>query len=521
MPCLLFLALLLALAPSVLHAQPAPLVLDPTFGQDGITFVHFEGASMATTHAFLRLPDGRLLGVGSTTDPNFLHRAALARVTPDGQPDPTFGDAGDGTVAFATTTSLECYAAALDAEGRILCAGQAVDVAQATLARFTSDGQPDATFGVGGVLLRPPGAPTVFQGLHRLPDGRILVFGLNQTGDSQQFLWRLRADGTPDPGFNGGAPRVLTTTFCFGSLDDFSVATPDGGLAVGCFSNATGTFAAARFDSTGTPDPAFGDDGLVVTSVPVDGRPTAVALDGAGRLLIAGTIPPCCSPGGRLIRLLPDGSLDPTFGAGGVAEFVLSGPFANQPLPARTIAVLPDGRLVVVGEATSGPAFLAQLTPDGQPDGTFAPGGVQDIDLTPGGGTGRELFAAAYDDAGRIVGLGTMFSPAGPVTFGFTRLVREGTVATEPGSGSVPALTISPNPARGRTTLRYDLARPGRVRLAVYDLLGREVAVLVDGEAKGGHHELHVDGRGLPAGVYLVRLSAGADVQTRRVTLLR
>ena len=67
----------------------------------------------------------------------------------------------------------------------------------------------------------------------------------------------------------------------------------------------------------------------------------------------------------------------------------------------------------------------------------------------------------------------------------------------------------------------YALPAGGPVRLAVYDLLGREVAVLVDGVWAAGAYEAVLDGRGLPAGVYVVRLTAGAFVETRRVTLLR
>jgi hypothetical protein len=59
------------------------------------------------------------------------------------------------------------------------------------------------------------------------------------------------------------------------------------------------------------------------------------------------------------------------------------------------------------------------------------------------------------------------------------------------------------------------------VRLVIYDVLGREVAVLHYGDAEAGRHEADFDGRLLPAGVYLVQLTAGPFVQTQRVTLVR
>jgi hypothetical protein len=78
-----------------------------------------------------------------------------------------------------------------------------------------------------------------------------------------------------------------------------------------------------------------------------------------------------------------------------------------------------------------------------------------------------------------------------------------------------------PNPFRGRVVLRYELPEASAVRLAVYDLLGREVAVLVDKEVEVGRHEAAFDGRGLAAGVYVVQMAAGERAFTRRLTLLR
>src|SRR5690606_23019616 len=92
-----------------------------------------------------------------------------------------------------------------------------------------------------------------------------------------------------------------------------------------------------------------------------------------------------------------------------------------------------------------------------------------------------------------------------------------------------PALTAEalalpgayPNPSTGRTTITYDVPKAAAVRLAVYDALGREVAVLVDGEVEAGRHEASLDAATLAPGVYLVRLSAGAFTATRRVTVVR
>ncbi len=79
-----------------------------------------------------------------------------------------------------------------------------------------------------------------------------------------------------------------------------------------------------------------------------------------------------------------------------------------------------------------------------------------------------------------------------------------------------------PNPAAGTATLGFDLPEAARVRLTVYDVLGREVARLADGELQPGRHTAVLDGWSVPAGTYLVRLTAdGGFTQTHRLTLLQ
>ncbi len=78
-----------------------------------------------------------------------------------------------------------------------------------------------------------------------------------------------------------------------------------------------------------------------------------------------------------------------------------------------------------------------------------------------------------------------------------------------------------PNPFNARTTLRFGLPEAGMVRLVVYDVLGREVAVLVDGPRSAGSHEAEFDGGGLAVGLYIVRLDAVGHSDARRMTLAR
>ena len=79
----------------------------------------------------------------------------------------------------------------------------------------------------------------------------------------------------------------------------------------------------------------------------------------------------------------------------------------------------------------------------------------------------------------------------------------------------------APNPTGGRVRVAFSTPAPGPVRLAVYDALGRTVAVLADGPRSAGEHTSTWDASGAAAGVYLVRLEAGGAVRTRTATVVR
>ncbi|HEX9950783.1 MAG TPA: T9SS type A sorting domain-containing protein, partial [Rubricoccaceae bacterium] len=98
------------------------------------------------------------------------------------------------------------------------------------------------------------------------------------------------------------------------------------------------------------------------------------------------------------------------------------------------------------------------------------------------------------------------------------------TVAGESTSDLPRELTLAspwPNPARGPATVRWGLPGAAMVDVRVYDLLGREVARVADGAAEAGWHESRLDASALASGVYIVRLRAGDETRTRRITVLR
>jgi hypothetical protein len=86
---------------------------------------------------------------------------------------------------------------------------------------------------------------------------------------------------------------------------------------------------------------------------------------------------------------------------------------------------------------------------------------------------------------------------------------------------SVQLLQNYPNPFNPATLIRYEVPEPGPVRLVVYDLLGREMRVLVNERAESGRYEVTFDGSQLPSGVYCYRLQAGGATITRKMLMVR
>ena len=106
-----------------------------------------------------------------------------------------------------------------------------------------------------------------------------------------------------------------------------------------------------------------------------------------------------------------------------------------------------------------------------------------------------------------------------------------GPAGVDPGDNAPPATGLRlgqsyPNPFGPSTTIRYSLPARSHVRLGIYDVAGREVAVILDGVQTTGAHDVLWDGAGregqpLSAGVYFVRLDAGSETRTSKTMLMR
>jgi len=78
-----------------------------------------------------------------------------------------------------------------------------------------------------------------------------------------------------------------------------------------------------------------------------------------------------------------------------------------------------------------------------------------------------------------------------------------------------------PNPFNPDTRIHFELPHDSPVRLTIYDLLGRDVAIVVDGYTKAGRYDVTFTAKNLPSGVYFYRLQAGTFNDVKKFVLLR
>ena len=344
--------------------------LDSLFGVQGKAVID-AGAGFIQPAATVFQGDGKMVALGTfyqNNEPDY-HNFILVSYRPDGSLDTTFGDRG------RTITDLKgrdyATSLAVQKDGKIVACGYSWDNGYYwSLARYQTDGRPDSSFGVAGrTFIGFTGSANSNQ-VFALPDGRIMVAGTVQYAPTMS-LWtyaRFLPNGQPDPDFGGD-----------GKLDDLNgaltAAVLQDSLHFLAIGNRNGQLVVMRHDIDGIPDPTFGDDGLVTIADTTQAATVTVQPD--QEILVSGYFGDYQQEQLLLARLHPDGTPDPAFGNNGVAT--ARSPFRNLP---HELSLRDDGSIVLAGIGDTVLPYtlwydfrLARFLADGRPDTTFGPNG--------------------------------------------------------------------------------------------------------------------------------------------------
>lgn len=198
---------------------------------------------------------------------------------------------------------------------------------------------------------------------------------------------------------------------------------------------------------------------------------------------------------------------------------VLSGDSLYRELTVYAVNSQIEGYVRINGLPPGYPMSIAAISPD-----TAVATAQSD------GSTGRFVIPvsdriASYDITSWSMPFNTTISPlsAQPGDTGLIlSLTTLSVIERGPGMPSAFALRQNyPNPFNPATGIRYDLPSTAHVTLTVYDMLGREIAILMDGVQQAGTYTARFDASRLPSGVYFYRLSSGSNVATQKMILMK
>ena len=234
------------------------------------------------------------------------------------------------------------------------------------------------------------------------PDGTVVLAGdAANSGGTRDFAFvRYTSSGALDTSFSGDGIQTLDVAL-FDSVAAVAVQ-PDRKI-VAAGRGGTG-FTVVRFRADGSLDPTFGSGGIVNTPIgdpALQDEASALALLGDGRILVAGTADyeyPYPTDF-ALARYLPDGRLDQSFGLDGIVVTETPG----DAVVASALALTPTGGIVVAG--TGDRAFkIARYRPGGALDSTFGTGGIVSTQI---GSLYSDASAVWVQADGKVVAGGT------------------------------------------------------------------------------------------------------------------
>lgn len=451
--------------------------LDNTFDTDGITTIPI-GNSWDIGKAVTTQADQKIIVAGTSSN-GFFTDFALIRLLSNGMLDTTFNGSGKVTTPIGNEND-EALSVAMQVDGKIVVAGytRVTPYNDFAVNRYLTNGTLDSTFNFNGkvsadILNQDDYATSMLV----QPDGKILIGGYSGYPQDYDFaLARFNTDGTADTtfGING---KVLTDT---GTVNDiaFSIALQtDGKIIAGgqTFNGNDEDFLIRRYLSNGTVDSTFGIYGKRVIPISqFNDNAHSIALQPDGKILAAGRTFDGLLDLFAITRLHGDGSIDTSFGTGGIVTSYIG---TNNAV-AYSINATADSKIIVCGAGTiaaSSVFAVVRYTENGSLDTSFSNDGIVLNYI----GTVSHARAATIQNNGRLLVVGDSYNGS-DYDFAVARYFTGLNLGLVDFSTSVNLVLAYPNPVNQSTQLSFTLKEETVVSVELYNLEGRKILSFVE-----------------------------------------
>ncbi len=367
-----------------------------TFGDAGRTYISTGPYGTEAVLSLAHQVDGKTLALvmARKSVEDGVSIPAVVRLNTNGTLDNTFGTNGlvrlppPGLFQFDAGSSIFAVA-----NNKILVTANVVNVTGTAIDtyvyRLLPDGQIDASFGTAGSTI----VPNLQHNVRIAPDGKIVLGGLDSTQPNNALIFtRLTVDGIVDAGFGtSGRTDVLLVDAVQAGNAQLEVTSGGIVYAQSYGAGAARDFALFRLTANGLPDATWGTSGRVnVAPTNRQDDLRATRLHGLDQVVLLARTRRAAFPSQQeflLARLNADGSLDGSFGTGGVVETLVSPAVANGNDFASALRVLADGRIIVAGRfnstlATGLDIVVMRYLANGTLDPTFGSGGIKTVALS-------------------------------------------------------------------------------------------------------------------------------------------
>ncbi|GJQ21227.1 MAG: hypothetical protein HBSIN02_15820 [Bacteroidia bacterium] len=462
-----------------------------------------------------------------------------------------------------TAQSATCYGVALDADGNVYIAGSFIGTAtfgSMTVTTTTTDAfiaklTPDGNYVWVQRSTSSAGSSASAYDLFVTADGQVLVTGYflgaptlgsailsHPSNGSGIFAGKLSVDGSWLWALDAG---------CTSSTRDFYardiVADADGNVYLTGNFKATATFGTATLSSTGD------SDAFVARASPAGqwtwaqkgggkglDKGISISTDRQNGVYVAGTVADTAMFGDHTLPTAPYTAITflAKYDSQGTALSVVKVPGLPGSDIGSIVATDENNDVYLSGTLNFGTAafgstiwqgtgavgiFVAKMNSSGMYEWAQKCGVAGNFNFSFARGGEGALYVLGSFTGSTSVGDQTLTSLGG-YDFFIAKLSGSITSAEQIGNSVRPSFLLHqnyPNPFNPSTTIAFDVPSAGAVSLAVFDMVGRHVATLVNEHLQPGRYKTTWNASGMPSGVYLCRLQAGAISQTTRLILVK